>query len=110
MMGGSKNQGFHDSPGEVEGLEDKYGKPRELSLEVEMGDREFHGLEESISRGRRQDATLFILIGDKIAVIQKHTHAPGIYRAPSGTIKPVESIEECALREAYEETGLNIML
>ncbi|MDP3025474.1 MAG: NUDIX hydrolase [candidate division Zixibacteria bacterium] len=60
--------------------------------------------------GRNSDVTLFIFKEGKVIVISKPWYPPGLYRAPSGGVRPGESLEEVALREAYEETGAKIKL
>jgi len=75
-----------------------------------LGPREFTNLEESMEDGRNSDVTLFIFKGGKVIVISKPWYPPGLYRAPSGGVRPGESLEEVSLREAYEETGAKIKL
>jgi 8-oxo-dGTP pyrophosphatase MutT (NUDIX family) len=60
--------------------------------------------------GRCHDVTLYIFKGNKVIVNAKHSYPEGLYRAPSGGLKPAETFEEGALREAYEETGTKIEL
>jgi 8-oxo-dGTP pyrophosphatase MutT (NUDIX family) len=71
---------------------------------------EFDRLRRSQKRGRNHDVTFFILIGGKVVVISKPGYPPGAYRAPSGGIAPGEDFEAGALREAREETGLDVQL
>lgn len=97
----------HEIIGEVER---RYGVPDELSFAYEMRDDEFDMVRRSQKHGRAHDVTLFIIDGPRIVVIKKPMYPPGAYRAPSGGIAPGESFEEGALREAHEETGLNIAL
>ena len=75
-----------------------------------MGPAEFDMLKGSMADGRNSDATLFVFKDDKVVVIAKHWYPEGLYRAPSGGIKPGEDPELSAKREAYEETGLQIEL
>ena len=84
--------------------------PDELSFAYEMRDDEFDMVRRSQKHGRAHDVTLFIIDGARIVVIKKPFYPPGAYRAPSGGIAPGESFEDGALREAYEETGLRIVL
>lgn len=76
--------------------------------EIEMQMEEFNRLKESMKKGRAHDVTMFTFISGKVVVIQKSTHPPGVYRAPSGGVEPGEDIEEGIGREMCEETGLNI--
>src|SRR4030042_820549 len=59
---------------------------------------------------RRSDVALFIFKDGKVIVIAKPWYPEGLYRAPSGGIKPGEDMELCAKREGYEETGVEIEL
>lgn len=94
----------------LEQIERKYGKPRELTMSFPMNPPEFEMLKESMRDGRNSDITLFIFKNDKLIVIAKPWYPEGLYRAPSGGIKPDEDIELSAKREAYEETGTRIEL
>jgi len=75
-----------------------------------MNPAEFEMLKRSMSDGRNSDATLFIFKDKKVIVNAKPWYPEGLYRAPSGGIKPGEDIELSAKREAYEETGAEIEL
>ena len=91
-------------------LEQKYGVPRILRTAYTMNQQSFDLLKWSMRHGRAHDVTLFISEGDKIAVIRKPSYPPEVYRPPSGGVEPGEDFETGALREAYEETGLEIQL
>ena len=91
-------------------IEKKYGTPRELTMSFPMNRSEFKMLKDSMRDGRNSDATLFIFKEDKVIVIAKPWYPEGLYRAPSGGIKPGEDMELSAKREAYEETGAEIEL
>ncbi len=93
-----------------EDIEKKYGKPRELAMSFPMNPSEFDMLKASMRDGRDSDATLFIFKEHKVLVIAKPWYPEGLYRAPSGGIKPGEDMELSAKREAYEETGAVIEL
>jgi 8-oxo-dGTP pyrophosphatase MutT (NUDIX family) len=54
--------------------------------------------------------TLFIRKGGQYAAIRKPSYPKGLFRAPSSGVEPGESVEAGALREALEETGLEIRL
>jgi 8-oxo-dGTP pyrophosphatase MutT (NUDIX family) len=94
----------------LEQIERQYGRPRELTMSFPMQPAEFEMLQASMSDGRNSDVTLFIFKGDKVIVIAKPWYPEGLYRAPSGGIKPNEDMELTARREAYEETGVEIEL
>lgn len=91
-------------------IENKYGRPPELVMSFRMNPSEFEMLKASMSDGRNSDVTLFIFKHDKVIVIAKPWYPDGLYRAPSGGIKPDEDMELSAKREAYEETGVEIQL
>jgi len=93
-----------------EAIEKKYGTPRELTMSFPMNLTEFDMLRRSMRDGRNSDVTLFIFKDDKVIVIAKPWYPEGLYRAPSGGIKPGEDVELSAKREAYEETGAEIEL
>ncbi|GAB4244967.1 MAG: hypothetical protein Kow00129_04710 [Thermoleophilia bacterium] len=96
--------------GLVAQAEAEFGTPREISLEAELSERELGVIGPSLRRLRTHDVTLFILDEDRIAVIRKPMFPPGVFRAPSGGVGPGETIEEGARREAFEETGLEVVL
>jgi 8-oxo-dGTP pyrophosphatase MutT (NUDIX family) len=91
-------------------VEQLFGSPKEIALAYEMTKSEFDMVRRSQKHGRAHDATLFIIIGERIAVIKKPMYPAGAYRAPSGGIEPGEPFCDGAIREAYEETGLEIAL
>ncbi|HVP36935.1 MAG TPA: NUDIX hydrolase [Terriglobales bacterium] len=91
-------------------IEKKYGEPKFLKMSSPLSSREFRNLKESMWDGRNSDVTLFIFKEGKVIVISKPWYLPGLYRAPSGGVRPGESLEEVASREAYEETGTKIKL
>jgi 8-oxo-dGTP pyrophosphatase MutT (NUDIX family) len=91
-------------------IEQRFGTPRELSMSYPMNPTEFQGLKDSMKDGRNSDVTLFIFKEGKVIVIAKPWYPEGLYRAPSGGLKPDEDLELCAKREAYEETGTEIEL
>lgn len=91
-------------------FEKAYGHPEEFYTAFEMNSREFKNLLGSQKDGRSHDVTIFIRKDGKWIVNSKHWYPEGLYRFPSGGIRPDETIEEGALREAYEETGCRIEL
>lgn len=91
-------------------IERRYGSPSEIHLTYEMTAPEFETVRRSQKHGRAHDVTFFIVQSNKIVVIKKPMYPPGAYRAPSGGISPGERFEDGVIREAYEETGLEIKL
>jgi len=94
----------------LKGIERKYGIPRELVMAFPMDPKEFQMLKDSMRDGRNSDVTMFIFKEGEVIVIAKPFYPEGLYRAPSGGIKPGENLELTAKREAYEETGTEIEL
>jgi 8-oxo-dGTP pyrophosphatase MutT (NUDIX family) len=95
---------------EILRMERLYGTPDEERIAVEMGEREWALLRRTQTRGRAHDVTLYVLQGDSLAVIAKHSYPAGVYRAPSGGVMPEESMEEGIAREVSEELGITVSL
>ena len=86
----------------------RYGEPVILEWEGDITEREY-GIA-TYNPVRTHDVTLFILNGERLALIRKHPFAPDIWRPPGGGVKEGEDFVEAVLREAYEETGLRVEL
>ncbi len=98
-------------PQEIRALISKYGQPKHLQFSADFLDFECDLVKRSAKKGRYHDITCFIRMDGEFVVIQKHDYAEsGIFRAPSGGAHPGESIEEAAVREMYEETGMHVKL
>jgi 8-oxo-dGTP diphosphatase len=89
-------------------LRERYGEPALLEWESEIDERE-HSLV-TYNPKRMHDVTLFILNGERLALIRKPHFEPGIWRPPGGGIKAGEDFEAGVRREALEETGLDVEL
>jgi len=95
----------------VRSIENRYNVPQQLFMEQDISEDEMMMLRQSQKHGRAHDITFFITDArSRVAVIRKHFHPLGVFRAPSGGLEPGEDFETGALREAYEETGLSIHL
>jgi ADP-ribose pyrophosphatase YjhB (NUDIX family) len=97
----------------IQEMEKRYGRPRHLTLTCEIKPPEMSMLQGSKKHGRNHDVTLFIFRDyryQEIAAIAKHMFPPGAWRAPSGAANPGEDLEAGTLREAREETGLEVTL
>ncbi len=97
----------------IAAMEERYGAPRHLDLSFEILPAEMKMLRGSKKHDRNHDVTIFIFKDRsyrEFAAIAKHMFPPGAYRAPSGAANPGEDLEAGTLREAREETGLEIEL
>jgi 8-oxo-dGTP diphosphatase len=98
---------------EVAAAEDLYGSPVVTSMEYEIKPWEYDVVDGSMYKGRAHDITMFIR-GDedpgRVVVVKKPFFPPGAFRIPSGAANPGEGLLNGALREAKEETGLEIEL
>jgi ADP-ribose pyrophosphatase YjhB (NUDIX family) len=97
-------------PREIDQIEERFGKPRIVHLEHEIGETEIDFVRASQKHGRAHDITLFIFENDHLALIRKPMFPRPVFRAPSGGLNFGESFEDGARREALEETGLEIEL
>lgn len=61
-------------------------------------------------RKSRPTARAIIIQGDKIALLERNRQGKHYFVFPGGGIDPGETPEEAAVREAFEETGLEIGL
>ncbi len=96
---------------EYEELVQKYGEPRRFRFEADFLDFECDLVRRSSMKGRQHDITCFIPHDGGYVTIQKHAYSKtGIYRAPSGGAKYGERLENAAIREMREETGLEVEL
>jgi 8-oxo-dGTP pyrophosphatase MutT (NUDIX family) len=89
---------------------ERYGAPGTLRLEQAVGRAELDLVVASGRHGRRHDVTFFVFHDARLALIRKPHFAPGVWRPPSGGVKPGESLESGVEREALEEIGVPISL
>lgn len=97
---------------ELATLIEKYGRPKPNEFTTDFLDFECALVKRTESKGRLHDITCFIRQDDgNYVVIQKPQYArTGIYRAPSGGASVGEPLEDAAIREMHEETGLIVQL
>jgi 8-oxo-dGTP pyrophosphatase MutT (NUDIX family)/N-acetylglutamate synthase-like GNAT family acetyltransferase len=89
----------------------RFGYPYHQWMTQEFDQPGWNLVQKSISQKRAHDVTMLIEGPDgRFALMSKHGYPPGIFRSPSGGVKPGEDLAAGALREAMEETGLNIAL
>ena len=92
-------------------VEQRYGHPETTSAAADFTAREFSLLEHCGRKRRAHDVTLFIRGCDgRYALIRKPSYLPEVFRPPSGGVEPGEDFEAGAVREALEETGLEVHL
>jgi ADP-ribose pyrophosphatase YjhB (NUDIX family) len=89
-------------------LRERYGEPALIEWAGEISEQE-HALA-TYDPKRMHDVTLFIVNGERLALIRKPHFEPGIWRPPGGGIKAGEDFVAGVKREALEETGLEIEL
>jgi 8-oxo-dGTP pyrophosphatase MutT (NUDIX family) len=87
-----------------------YGNPQHKEFSVRVSGKEFDFIKSTQTYGRNHDVTLYITKDNKVIVNAKHFYPPGLYRAPSGGLKPGEDFVEGIQREVTEETGCEIEL
>lgn len=88
----------------------RYGRPVEWEHRQPVSSHDYEGIRSSQKHGRAHDITLYIESRGRFAVIAKPIYPQGLFRAPSGGLHAGETLEEGALREAHEETGLSVTL
>lgn len=90
--------------------EAKYGLPclSRLNYPTPKGDFDF--IRSTQKNDRAHDITLYVYHNNKLAVTRKPAYPPGCFRPSSGGLNPGESLEEGALREAWEEMGIEVQL
>lgn len=101
---------MHITDAVLEPLRARYGEPGLLEWRGEVSEPEFHLAAGRLGSTRRHDVTLFILAGERLALIRKPSYPPGIWRTPGGGVDEGEDVVAGAAREALEETGLEIEL
>ena len=89
-------------------MESLYGVPEERSFRMEAP--EFDFIRSTQTHGRNHDITIYMAKENQVAVIAKHFYPKGLFRAPSGGLKPGESFEVGVDREMAEEIGCEIKL
>ncbi len=94
----------------VQAVADRYGYPPIINMRAPVNQQEFQFIRSTQAYGRSHDFTLYIFKGSEVIVNAKHHYPRGLYRAPSGGLKPGEDFHEGVLREAFEETGTSIEL
>lgn len=89
-------------------LRERFGEPVVMEWIGDISERE-HRIA-TYDPLRTHDVTMFILNGERLALIRKPMFPPDVWRPPGGGVKPSEDFVEAVAREALEETGLRIEL
>ena len=89
-------------------LRKRFGRPAVLRWEGEISAQEYALA--TYEPGRTHDVTLFIFDGERLALIRKPAYPQGIWRPPGGGVREGEEFVAGAVREALEETGVEIEL
>jgi 8-oxo-dGTP pyrophosphatase MutT (NUDIX family)/N-acetylglutamate synthase-like GNAT family acetyltransferase len=80
-------------------------------MNQEFNEQGWRLVQKSVRENRFHDVTMLIEgVDGRFALMSKHSYPPGVFRSPSGGVNPGEDIAAGALREAHEETGLQIEL
>ena len=97
---------------DVAAAEDLFGSPVVTGMQYEIKPWEYDvGGRQHVQRPRSRRHVLHPRRGPgRIVVVSKPFFPPGAFRAPSGAANPGEGLLSGALREAREETGLDIEL
>ncbi len=98
------------TPRMVQTVADQYGYPPVINMTAPVDRDEFYFIKSTQYFGRCHDVTMYIFKDNQVIVNAKHHYPRGLFRAPSGGLKPGESFEDGVFREAYEETGTIIEL
>jgi ADP-ribose pyrophosphatase YjhB (NUDIX family) len=89
-------------------VREQFGEPVQLDWAGEVSDPELAMI--TYNPSRRHDVTLFVLNGERLALIRKPHFPEGIWRTPGGGVKPDEDFLAGVLREGREELGVEIEL
>jgi len=98
------------TPRMLQMVADHYGYPPVVSMTAPVDIEEYNFIRSTQHYGRCHDITMYIFKDNQLIVNAKHQYPAGLFRAPSGGLKPGEPFKDGALREAYEETGTQIEL
>lgn len=92
-------------------VEQRYGTPVEIARQYEMTPEQLDIVRLGQKQGRCHDVTLVIVDDERnIVVTRKPSYPLGAFRTPSGGVEVGEAFDDGAIREAKEETGLDIVL
>jgi 8-oxo-dGTP pyrophosphatase MutT (NUDIX family) len=94
----------------IEQMVDRHGRPQLVQFRFALPADQFERIRASQKNDRNHDITVYIRKDERFVVIAKHMYPPGLFRAPSGGLRPGETILEGIDRELAEETGCRVSL
>ncbi|HEX3455849.1 MAG TPA: NUDIX hydrolase [Gaiellaceae bacterium] len=97
---------MHVDEAMLESVRERFGEPVVLDWDGEVSDPELAMI--TYNPTRTHDVTLFVVNGDRLALIRKPHFPEGIWRTPGGGIKPGEDFVAGVVREGREELGVDI--
>lgn len=98
------------APADLADLARRHGNPGTARFDWSVSEEEAAFVRLTQKGGvRANDVTLFICGPDgRVALIRKPNYPAGVWRNPGGGVEPGEDVAAAAVREALEETGLDI--
>lgn len=87
----------------------RFGRPQQWRTTVRLNDHD-QGVLRLGGAGRRHDVTFAVLDAGLVAVVRPVRFPPGLWRIPSGGVRPGEPVEAGVRREAGEELGIDVAL
>ena len=63
-------------------------------------------------QNRPNGVSIYSLLGEKVVLVRQYRYPFGgyVYEFPAGLVEPGENVQQAAIREMYEETGLKLEL
>ena len=63
-------------------------------------------------QNRPNGVSIYSLLGEKVVLVRQYRYPVGgyVYEFPAGLVEPGENVQQAAIREMYEETGLKLEL
>jgi NAD+ diphosphatase len=93
-------------PEEVDHLIEHFGQPERELFEIPVDNDFVRSFQASLQRRRAEVGLVIRREGGRVLLTTKAFYPSGIFRLPTGGIKPGEPVEEAFWRELGEETGL----
>jgi ADP-ribose pyrophosphatase YjhB (NUDIX family) len=87
-------------------VRERFGNPIVLEWDGVVSDPELAMI--MYNPTRTHDVTMFVVNGDRLALIRKPHFPEGIWRTPGGGVKPSEDFVAGVVREGREELGVTV--